>query len=200
MMAVIPESDAQPFPYAILICWSSADALPSRSLSMSICLSHMTVPYLREASPADLPALVDLENEAFAGDRISRRDWRHLLTSPSALVIVSDDAEGLTGCSVILTNRRTAVARLYSLAVAPRARRQGIAQALLRQAMASSAGIGAHLLRLETRSDNLPAQALFSRLGFRPFRRVADYYEDGAEAIRFQRLIDRDCLRQSALQ
>lgn len=194
------QQGAHPFPYAILICWGAGNALPSRSLSISICLSHMTVPYLREASSADLPALIDLENAAFAGDRISRRDWRHLLTSPSALVIVSDDATGLTGCSVILTNRRTAVARLYSLAVAPRARRQGIAQALLQQAMASSAGTGAHLLRLETRSDNLPAQALFSRLGFRPFKRVANYYEDGTEAIRFQCLIDHDRLRQSALQ
>lgn len=164
---------------------------------MSIHLSHMTVPLLREASPADLPALVELENTAFPGDRISRRDWRHLLTSPTALVTVSDDEAGLTGCAVLLTNRRTAVARLYSLAVAPRARRQGIAQALLRQAMASSAGVGAQLLRLETRSDNLPAQRLFAHLGFQPFRRVPDYYEDGAEAIRFQRLIERDCLKQN---
>lgn len=158
----------------------------------------MTVPYLREASPADLPALIELENTAFAGDRIGLRDWRNLLTSPSALVTVSDDAAGLTGCAVVLTNRRTTVARLYSLAVAPRARRQGIAQALIREAMACSAGKGAQLLRLETRSDNLAAQRLFARLGFRPFRRVPAYYEDGAEAIRFQCLIDRDCLGQSA--
>ncbi|WP_448951665.1 GNAT family N-acetyltransferase [Labrys neptuniae] len=155
----------------------------------------MTVPYLREASPADLPGLVDLENTVFPGDRISRRDWRHLLTSPSALVTVSADAEGLTGCSVLLTNRRSAVARLYSLAVALRARHQGIARALLQEAIAGSAGIGAHLLRLETRSDNIAAQRLFARCGFQPFKRVPHYYEDGTEAIRFQRLIDADCLR-----
>ena len=149
----------------------------------------MTIIRLRKAQTEDLSALVDLEVSVFPRDRISRRSWRDLLRSPSALLTVATVGDIIVGNTVVLHNRRTAIARLYSIAVAPEARRHGVARLLLEAAMAAAARTGACLLRLETRFDNLAAQRLFIRLGFKPFKRVPAYYEDGAEAIRYQRMI-----------
>ncbi|CAM5777102.1 hypothetical protein LMIY3S_05867 [Labrys miyagiensis] len=147
---------------------------------------------LRKAQADDLDALVDLEFSIFPGDRISRRSWRDLLKSPSAAVTLAADGESIVGCTVMLLNRRSAIARLYSIAVTPEARRQGVAALLMDAAIRAAARAGACLLRLETRFDNLAAQRLFVRLGFKPFKRVSAYYEDGAEAIRYQRMISDD--------
>ena len=152
----------------------------------------MTTIKLREAIQDDLDALVSLEISSFPGDRISRRSWRDLLKSASALVTVASDGSRVIGSTVTLFNRRAAMARLYSIAVVPEARRQGVAQTLLDGAITSAARAGACMLRLETRFDNVPAQKLFIRLGFKPFKRVPSYYEDGAEAIRYQRTISND--------
>ncbi|GLS21824.1 hypothetical protein GCM10007874_48410 [Labrys miyagiensis] len=152
----------------------------------------MTTIRLRKARAEDLDTLVNLEFSVFPGDRISRRSWRDLLKSPSALVTVATVGDIVAGCTVVLLNKRTAIARLYSIAVAPEARKQGVARLLLDVVMLAAAETGACLLRLETRFDNLQAQRLFIHLGFKPFKRIPAYYEDGAEAIRYQRMISDD--------
>ncbi|WP_413989495.1 GNAT family N-acetyltransferase [Labrys okinawensis] len=152
----------------------------------------MTTIRLRKARAEDLDALVNLEFAVFPGDRISRRSWRNLLKSPSALVTVATVGDVVAGCTVVLLNKRTAIARLYSIAVAPHARKQGVARLLLDVATLAVAEAGACLLRLETRFDNLDAQRLFIHLGFKPFKRIPGYYEDGAEAVRYQRMISDD--------
>jgi len=147
----------------------------------------MTSLRLRKAVRDDLPALIDIENAAFATDRISRRSWLRLLASRSAAVTVAVDGPAVIGCSVVLRNARTRIARLYSIAVAGQARCRGIARLLIEEAAATAPRSGACVIRLETRIDNLPAHKLFERSGFRPFAHVAGYYRDGAEAIRYQR-------------
>jgi len=149
----------------------------------------MTSFRLRNAIRDDLPSLMEIENAAFATDRISRRSWLDLIASPSAAVMVVTEGPAVIGCAVTLRNARTSVARLYSIAVSARARGQGIAGLLLEDATERAARTGAAVIRLETRFDNIPAQKLFERSGFRPFERVAGYYQDGAEAIRYQRLL-----------
>jgi len=46
---------------------------------------------------------------------------------------------------------------------------------------------GASALRLEVREDNAPARGLYERQGYRPLARIADYYEDGATALRLEK-------------
>ncbi len=44
------------------------------------------------------------------------------------------------------------------------------------------------LMRLEVRSRNRRAIALYERQGYRRFGRIEDYYEDGATALRYEKL------------
>ena len=141
---------------------------------------------LRAADMQDLPALVHLEQSAFSGDRISLRSWRRLVGSNSASVTIASTADGLAGASVLLHSTRSSVARLYSIAVDPAARGQGVARRLLEAAIERARAVGASVLRLETRTDNLAGQALFASYGFTPLDRKPGYYADGMDALRWQ--------------
>lgn len=145
------------------------------------------------AVPSDLPALRALEQSAFQLDRISARSWKSMLDSRSALISVARPSTGETdlilGAAVVLKRAGALVARLYSLAVAPAARRQGIAGLLLEDAAQRARKAGYAVLRLETRVDNEAAQHLFRRHQFVVIDRKESYYEDGADALRFQKAL-----------
>jgi ribosomal protein S18 acetylase RimI-like enzyme len=142
---------------------------------------------LSRACANNVGALSQLEQSAFAGDRISRRSWRGLIASASATVTLAHQHSGIVAASVLLHSQRTSVARLYSIAVAPNARGQGLARMLLEAAIEDARAAGSSVLRLETRVDNQAAQSLFRHHGFTPLDRKPAYYEDGADALRFQK-------------
>jgi ribosomal-protein-alanine N-acetyltransferase len=67
-------------------------------------------------------------------------------------------------------------AHLLNLSIAPRHQRRGHGSALLREAGAVAASLGAHDLFLEVRPSNHAAQALYRRFGFRKVAVRRDYY------------------------
>jgi ribosomal protein S18 acetylase RimI-like enzyme len=95
--------------------------------------------------------------------------------------------DGIVGYVLILFRKATSVARLYSIAVAPEARGQGVAKALVAAAEDLARQRGELFMRLEVRADNEAAKALYERLGYRQFGRNLDYYEDHAEALRYEK-------------
>ncbi len=147
--------------------------------------------HIEQAASEDWQELSDLEAAAFAGDRISARSWRALLASPSATVTVARDScsgkPHIVGAAVILQRATTSVARLYSIAVAPHARGRGVSACLLEDATRRMRDAGAAVLRLETRADNVAAQHMFDRSGFAARGRKAAYYEDGEDALLYQK-------------
>jgi ribosomal protein S18 acetylase RimI-like enzyme len=146
-------------------------------------------PTLRTATLLDLPRLVALEEASFAGNRIARRSWSQLLRGPSALVFVAEHSDEIVGALVLLFRQTSCVARVYSIAVAARHRGTGIGRALMEIASLAVAARGCTCMRLETRLDNHPAQALFARLGYTVTGQTAGYYEDGMAALRLERPI-----------
>lgn len=142
---------------------------------------------LSPAGTQDLNALSQLEQSAFSGDQISARSWCRLISSMSATVTIASQNSAIVGASVLLHSERTSVARLYSIAVDPCARGQGISQRLLEAAIERARSVGSSVLRLETRVDNEAAQSLFRRHGFAPLDRKPTYYADGMDALRFQK-------------
>src|SRR5262249_42923981 len=86
---------------------------------------------VRRARRRDLDALNELEHRVFATDRLSRRSLRHLLASPSAEVLVVEESGRFAGTAIVLFRTGSALARLYSLAVAPHMAGRGFASLLL---------------------------------------------------------------------
>jgi ribosomal protein S18 acetylase RimI-like enzyme len=142
---------------------------------------------IRPAQTADLGALVGIEQRCFAGDRITRRQWRYLLTKAHADTLVAEAAGGLIGYVLLLYNRATSVARLYSIAVDRAARGQGLGRVLAEAAEGAARDEGRAYMRLEIRRDNAPSLALFEGMGYRRFGVLDDYYEDHMQAIRLQK-------------
>jgi ribosomal protein S18 acetylase RimI-like enzyme len=142
---------------------------------------------IRRALPADLDALVALERAAFTTDHLSQRQYRHHLRSDSAVVLAAVDGPALLGKSVVFFRRGSDIARLYSIAVADAARGSGLGEALLAAAERSAHGHGARRMRLEVRQDNTAAIRLYERMGYRRFGAYAQFYEDGADAWRYEK-------------
>jgi len=144
---------------------------------------------IREAGVQDVDALVALEQAAFQGDRISRRQFRYLLTRGHARTLVAPDplGRGLLGYVMLLFSRGTSLARLYSVAVGEAARGMGLGRELVHAAEEVAGRNGCADLRLEVRRDNPASLALFRGMGFREFGTIEDYYEDHMGALRLQK-------------
>lgn len=141
---------------------------------------------LRDARPADLPALLALE-AGFPGDRLSARQFRHHLGNPRARLRIADAGGAVLGYHLLLLRRGSGLARLYSIAVDAAARGLGLGRRLLADAEAQARAAGRHGLRLEVRQDNAAANALYLAAGYRRLAALPAYYDDGADGWRYGR-------------
>jgi [ribosomal protein S18]-alanine N-acetyltransferase len=148
-------------------------------------------PRVRPARGTDLEALIELEQRVFAADRLSRASLRRLLTSRSARVLVAEAGARLVGATVVLFRARATVARLYSIAVAPSMSGKGIAGALLRVAERTAVRRKCRCMRLEVHATNRAAIKCYRKGGYRQFGRHRSYYEDGGDALRFEKALVR---------
>jgi ribosomal-protein-alanine N-acetyltransferase len=146
---------------------------------------------IRPASPSDLSALIAIENESFADDRLSRRSLRYFLAAPNAVFLVFDMRGSVLGYSLVASREGSHVARLYSIAVCRAARGRDFGHALLRAAEAAACQYGASVMRLEVRGRNRRAIALYQRRGYRCVGRIEDYYANGAPALRYEKSLIR---------
>jgi ribosomal protein S18 acetylase RimI-like enzyme len=144
---------------------------------------------IRKAVPADLEELLRLEQACFETDRLSRRSFRRWLNHGECVFLVSEQNAGLSGYILVIRRRGTRLARMYSLAVDPHYRGQGLASGLVRQAERQARDNGALYMRLEVAADNVQAIALYRSSGYEPFGFYRDYYKDHGDAVRMQRCI-----------
>lgn len=144
---------------------------------------------LHPAILTDLPALLRIENASFEGDRLTRRQFRYLLTKANAITLVEEADGVIRGYVMLLFNIGTSLARLYSCAVDPAFRGQGIGAALVMAAERAVLEGECVALRLEVRRDNAASLGLFKKLGYRYLELVPDYYEDHMEALRFEKYL-----------
>ncbi|MCY1264832.1 putative acetyltransferase [compost metagenome] len=146
---------------------------------------------LRPAQPDDVSALVELEEHCFEHDRLSRRNFQWMIARANAALTVAEAEASLLGYVLVLFHQGTSLARLYSIALAPRARGIGLGQKLLEAAEEAALEHDCAYVRLEIPPDNRGAVALFERNGYRPFETLPDYYADHGEAQRYEK-----CIRQ----
>jgi ribosomal protein S18 acetylase RimI-like enzyme len=158
-------------------------------VTMSSTLAHAPVPEVcvRKAEHGDVDALAALEHRVFATDRLSRRSLQRFLKSPSADVIVAQDDTGLAGNAIVLFRPRSVIARLYSIAVAPAMGGRGVGAMLLAAAEAAALARGCRAIRLEVHVTNHAAISRYRKSGYREFSRLRRYYEDGGDALRFEK-------------
>ena len=121
-----------------------------------------------------LPAVAALERICFPADPWSVELFQAALDSPNTSVLLAQGEDGaLLGYAVL--SAILDEGNLDNIAVAPQARRRGVADALL----STLTGLGReHLARLmlEVRASNAAAIALYEKHGFIPVGRRKNYY------------------------
>ena len=142
---------------------------------------------VRAAELADLESILALEFASFDADRLSRRALRRFLRSPLKPIIVARSGSTLAGYVLVSTRKGGKSARVYSLAVEARQGRRGVGRELMHACERYARAHGCDRVRLEVRYDNKAAIALYEKLGYRLFGRYDAYYEDGAQALRFEK-------------
>jgi ribosomal protein S18 acetylase RimI-like enzyme len=137
----------------------------------------------------DLDALRALEQTVFTTDILSRRSFRHFLTSSGATLIVAEEGGRLAGYVLVLYPPGSKRARLYSIAVAPHIGRRGVGTLLLAAAEAAARRRGSATMRLEVHEHNSRAIARYEKSGYRLFGRHRGYYDDRGDALRFEKAL-----------
>jgi len=142
---------------------------------------------IRTATLGDLESLISIEKRAFELDRFSRRTFRYLLSKANAVTLIADADGKAEGYAMLLFNTGTSLARLYSLAVDPDAQGKGIGKALMQALEEHALAHGCVSIRLEVRADGERARALYEHQGYRQIGSINDYYEDGMQALRYEK-------------
>lgn len=141
---------------------------------------------IRRAKAADIDGMLALE-QLFPSDRLSRPALRRFLRVPGARLWVAVQGKAIVGDLILLLRANADYGRVYSVVVAPVARGQGLGDRLVAAAERATRAEGRSRLRLEVREDNLPAQRLYEKRGYRRVATLAAYYEDGADGQRLEK-------------
>jgi [ribosomal protein S18]-alanine N-acetyltransferase len=114
--------------------------------------------------------LAAIHAECFA--EVWSTEWiAALLAQPGSFACLAEDASGF-----IIIRTAGDEAEVLTLAVKPAARRRGIASALVAEGAKQAQKQGASAMFLEVSCTNLPAIALYKRLGFKEVGRRKAYY------------------------
>jgi ribosomal-protein-alanine acetyltransferase len=142
----------------------------------------------RAARADDLDAIAAVEAAAFdERDRFTRGTLRRIIASPAAQALVVAENDRILGYAAVLFRSGARVARLYTIAVDPKAAGRGVGAALLAAAAKAALRRGADRLRLEVRSSNAAARRLYERAGFTRLDERPGYYDDGEAAVRYEK-------------
>jgi ribosomal protein S18 acetylase RimI-like enzyme len=152
---------------------------------------------LRRGRRSDLDALAALEREIFksrlfAGHLILRASFRRLLALPSATSIVAEIKAQIGAYVLVLYRANSGAARMYSIGVARKFRRRGLAGLLLTAAEKDAVRRGRKAMRLEVRADDRGTIALYESSGYRRVGRAPGYYGGRVDALRLEKALGKE--------
>ncbi|MDH5571809.1 MAG: GNAT family N-acetyltransferase/peptidase C39 family protein [Gammaproteobacteria bacterium] len=152
-------------------------------------MTTVTPTTLSLATINDLEALVAIEKRCFDYDRMSSRSIKHMIQKGNCDFILARQADVIVGYILILYHRGTHLARIYSFAVLPEFRGQGIGEQLLQDGEKRATLRKCIYMRLEVHPNNSSAIRMYEKYGYHPFGLLKNYYEDHADAHRYQKRI-----------
>lgn len=141
-------------------------------------------PQIRDATPRDLPRIVEIERLAFPTPWSLNSFERELTLPFSRLTVAASgytESRAIAGflCRWIVADE----CHVLNIAVHPDSRRAGIGAELLNVAIADAVSKKASVVTLEVRRANLPARCLYRKYEFEERRLRKHYYGPGEDAI-----------------
>lgn len=147
----------------------------------------MTAWQLRRATVDDVEAIMELERTTFTTDAWSEHSMRTEIAGEHGYYLVAfepEHPERLDAYAGLLAPRGAIEGDIQTIAVAPRARRNGLGRSLMLALIGEARKRGAREVFLEVRADNPGAQKLYRDLGFEEIGVRPRYYQpDDVDAI-----------------
>lgn len=145
---------------------------------------------IRKAKVADIPQLLAVENACFSYDQLSRRNFHWMIKKAHSIFLVIEYKSALIGYGLVLINRGTSLARLYSICTLSEYQGHGLASKLISELeVKASEDEDCAYLRLEVKDNNKSAIKLYEKLGYAKFTEKEDYYDDGRTALCYEKRI-----------
>lgn len=138
----------------------------------------------RVASMDDAALLAAIHGQCFA-EVWDQAAMTSLLATPGTFALIAEEGAGF-----VMLRVAAGESEVLTLAVLPAARRRGIATTLLSAAAQRAQKMGATELFLEVDETNLPAIALYKRLGFTQIGLRPHYYQ-GSDGERHDAVVLR---------
>ena len=140
---------------------------------------------VRAVRQRDLERILEIEAASFGPDAYDRNLFAEYTHRCGGLFLVAERSTKVRAYSIaaISAGRIGNRAELVSMAVAPAFRGKGAASALMDSTLRRLGRRGVTRLGLMVKVTNQRARAFYAKYGFRRLRRVAGYYEDGADGL-----------------
>ncbi|MCE7481249.1 MULTISPECIES: ribosomal protein S18-alanine N-acetyltransferase [Microbacterium] len=139
---------------------------------------------IRIATPADLDAIMAIENASFPSDAWSAESMAAELVTEYSHYLVDEDGGEIIGYAGLRSIRGNADADIQTIALIEARRGEGRGRAMLRTLLAEASARGAREVFLEVRADNPGAEGLYISEGFEELARRPHYYQpDNVDAI-----------------
>lgn len=145
-------------------------------------VGNRSVPPLRAATEADLPAIVEIELACFASDPWPRRSFEAFLDRDGSEFLVAEDPDAhgeVAGYAILI--QAADEAELLNLAVDDKRRGRGIGGSLLVRLLDACRERSVRAVYLEVRESNAAARRLYAGHGFVEVGRRRSYYERPVE-------------------
>lgn len=142
----------------------------------------------RQAGPADLPLVAQLEHEVFGDEAYPGFFFRQALDLWPELFLVAEEEPGeVVGYVLAAPAVREGEVCVLSAAVRQSRRGRGIAAGLLERLLDRLSTARFQTVWLTVHPDNASAIELYQRLGFRTVGREAGYFGPSEPRLRMQR-------------
>jgi ribosomal protein S18 acetylase RimI-like enzyme len=155
---------------------------------------------IRAACGDDVPVLARLEQTCFDAYQIDARRMTYLQRTPRAIIRVAERDGVVIGHAIALVRRHRGVTmgRIYSLAVDPACRGQGLGRDLLADVIGEMMARGVGRVVLEVERSNTAATRLYERSGFAPIATLPAFYGPDRDGIRMARDLAAGAVRPAA--
>jgi ribosomal-protein-alanine N-acetyltransferase len=140
---------------------------------------------VRPVRQRDLDRILEIEAVSFGADAYDRNLFAEYTRTSGGLFLVAERGTKVCGYSItaISPGRIANRAELVSVAVDPAWFGKGAAPALMESTLRRLRRRGIARLGLMVKVKNVRARGFYEKYGFRKLRRVAGYYEDGADGL-----------------
>ncbi len=133
----------------------------------------------------ELNRILEIERASFGADAYDRKLFAELSHKCGDLFLIAVRAGSICGYMVTCMRgqRASDAAEIVSVAVDPACRGRGAASSLMKSTLRRLRLRGVSRLSLMVKVNNETARRFYERHGFRKVRKVAGYYEDGADGV-----------------